>query len=40
MAAGAMVTGRMIHGDAPKQLPKPEAAPTKAARTADAEAAT
>jgi cytoskeletal protein CcmA (bactofilin family) len=24
MAAGAVVTGRMIHGDAPKQLPKPE----------------
>lgn len=23
MAAGAMVTGRMIHGDAPKQLSKP-----------------
>ena len=27
MAAGAVVSGRMIHGDAPKQLPKPEAAP-------------
>ncbi len=27
MAAGAVVTGRMIHGDAPRQLPKPEAAP-------------
>jgi len=26
MAAGAMVTGRMIHGDAPRQLPKPEPA--------------
>jgi cytoskeletal protein CcmA (bactofilin family) len=26
MAAGAVVTGRMIHGDAPKQLAKPEAA--------------
>ena len=25
MAAGAMVTGRMIHGDAPKQLSKPVA---------------
>lgn len=26
MAAGAMVTGRMVHGDGPqKQLPKPEA---------------
>ena len=26
MAAGAMITGRLIHGDAPqKQLPKPEA---------------
>ncbi len=30
MAAGAVVTGRMIHGDAPKQLPKPEAAAVKA----------
>lgn len=26
MAAGAVVTGRMIHGDAPRQLPKPEPA--------------
>jgi cytoskeletal protein CcmA (bactofilin family) len=23
MAAGAMITGRLIHGDAPKQLPRP-----------------
>lgn len=29
MAAGAVVTGRMVHGDAPKQLPKPEAAAVK-----------
>ena len=24
MAAGAMISGRLIHGEAPKQLPKPE----------------
>jgi len=43
MAAGAVVTGRMIHGDAPKQLPKPDATatPDKAAegKRARAEAA-
>jgi cytoskeletal protein CcmA (bactofilin family) len=36
MAAGAMITGRLIHGDAPKQLPRPvEAAGAKGAGTTD-----
>jgi cytoskeletal protein CcmA (bactofilin family) len=30
MAAGAMITGRLIHGDAPKQLPRPVDAPAAA----------
>jgi cytoskeletal protein CcmA (bactofilin family) len=33
MAAGAVVNGRMIHGDAPKQLGKPEATPALAKPT-------
>ena len=36
MAAGAMITGRLIHGDAPKQLPRPVEVPAErpAARAA------